>query len=214
MRKTVSRSAGTLRATSCWPHDFDQRSWPSTTRPTTSAGILRALNCSANKSSISGSASASLRARSWGSAKAGAGRAGCANRCAGTWAFLAHPARSRRKAKVRIRGKLLHPVAALAADPLGKQLQALPQRRAGDVAQDLPRARHVGAGEGHVARLRGLHVQLGAQAERLLEQADEVPEAGRLRAAQVDDLVPDERYGERGQHACQDVVDEGVVAPG
>ena len=57
-------------------------------------------------------------------------------------------------------------------------------------------------------------VQLGADAERLLEQRDQVAQGGGLSAAEVDDLVAGQRDRQRRQHAGEDVVDVRVIAPG
>src|SRR5712671_606073 len=234
MRKAVSRLAGCAWARSRAPHDFDQRTSPSTTSAATMPGGLRAANCSSKIASTSGRASDSLRERSWGSGNAGPGSprssvaagvaAGIEVACGGGCLAPAQPARRSSEARrmgsqvmARIPGSRAtksDPVAAFSADPICEPLDPFAQRRARGVAEHLSRVRHVRAGERHVAHLRGLDVQVGADAERLLEETDQLAQAGRLRAAQVDDLVARQRDRQGRQYAGEDVLDVRVVAAG
>lgn len=117
------------------------------------------------------------------------------------------------------RAVLLHlhgPVGVVILDPVGEFLEAVPNRRVGLVAEELPRLRDVRVGALHVTRLHRKALNLRLDAEGLPDAVNQGLELGRLRAAEVDDLVLGRLQRVRPVQARHDAIDDvrdvGVVA--
>ena len=98
--------------------------------------------------------------------------------------------------------------------PLDETGDAFGDRGSGIVAEVLAGLGDVGKGDGHVARLFGENLDEGFFAEGVFECADQFGEGSGLAFAEVEDVEGGALVVESGEDALEDVVDEGVVAPG